>query len=180
MPSNHLIFCCPLLLLPSIFPNIRVCSNTGCWVSKSHRLSWFRIKALKSKGSSSDILFHLCNWFPLWNKDTIFLGFTYSSLLKSHFLCWTFEWLSVYEVFIIRVADGWSCCRSRGSLFHLVRLWDLHVLSLLIGKNCVFPACEIQRGSVSEMLNWSLCLGCWKSSSIKSPGSRSKARKIKV
>ena len=27
MPSNHLIFCLPLLLLPSIFPSIRVLSN---------------------------------------------------------------------------------------------------------------------------------------------------------
>ena len=27
MPSNHLILCCTLLLLPSIFPNIRVFSN---------------------------------------------------------------------------------------------------------------------------------------------------------
>ena len=27
MPSNHLIFCCPLLLLPSIFPSIRVFSD---------------------------------------------------------------------------------------------------------------------------------------------------------
>ena len=27
MPSNHLILCCPLLLLPSIFPNIRVLLN---------------------------------------------------------------------------------------------------------------------------------------------------------
>ena len=27
MPSSHLIFCRPLLLLPSIFPNIRVFSN---------------------------------------------------------------------------------------------------------------------------------------------------------
>ena len=27
MPSNHLIFCHPLLLLPSIFPSIRVFSN---------------------------------------------------------------------------------------------------------------------------------------------------------
>ena len=26
-PSNHLIFCCPVLLLPSIFPSIRVFSN---------------------------------------------------------------------------------------------------------------------------------------------------------
>ena len=27
MPSNHLILCCPHLLLPSIFPSIRVLSN---------------------------------------------------------------------------------------------------------------------------------------------------------
>ena len=27
MPSNHLILCCPFLLLPSIFPSVRVCSN---------------------------------------------------------------------------------------------------------------------------------------------------------
>ena len=27
MPSNHLIFCCPLLLLPLIFPSIRDFSN---------------------------------------------------------------------------------------------------------------------------------------------------------
>ena len=27
MPSNHLILCCPLLLLPSIFPSIRVFCN---------------------------------------------------------------------------------------------------------------------------------------------------------
>ena len=27
VPSNHLIFCCPLLLLPAIFPSIRALSN---------------------------------------------------------------------------------------------------------------------------------------------------------
>ena len=27
MPSNHLILCCPVLLLTSIFPSIRVLSN---------------------------------------------------------------------------------------------------------------------------------------------------------
>ena len=27
MPSNHLILCCPLLFLPSVFPSIRVISN---------------------------------------------------------------------------------------------------------------------------------------------------------
>ena len=29
MPSNHLILCCPLLLLPSIFPSIRVFSKVS-------------------------------------------------------------------------------------------------------------------------------------------------------
>ena len=46
MPSNHLLFCCPLLLLPSIFPSIRVFSNESvlcirwpkCW-SFSFRIS---------------------------------------------------------------------------------------------------------------------------------------------
>ena len=33
MPSNHLIFCCPLLLVPSIFPSIRVFSNeSALWI----------------------------------------------------------------------------------------------------------------------------------------------------
>ena len=39
MPSNHLILSCPLLLLPSIFPRVRVCSSESvlcirwskCW-----------------------------------------------------------------------------------------------------------------------------------------------------
>ena len=39
MPSNHLILCCPLFLLPSIFPSIKVFSNAAalrmrwpnCW-----------------------------------------------------------------------------------------------------------------------------------------------------
>ena len=39
MPSNHLILCCPLLLLPSIFPSIRIFSDESalrirwpkCW-----------------------------------------------------------------------------------------------------------------------------------------------------
>ena len=35
MPSNYLIFCRPLLLLPSIFPNIRVFSNESAF-----RIRW--------------------------------------------------------------------------------------------------------------------------------------------
>ena len=35
MPSNHLILCHPLLLLPSVFPNIRVFSNESAF-----RIRW--------------------------------------------------------------------------------------------------------------------------------------------
>ena len=31
MPSNHLILCCPILFLPSIFPSIRVFSNQSAF-----------------------------------------------------------------------------------------------------------------------------------------------------
>ena len=37
MPSNHLILCCPLLLLPSIFPSIRVFSNESAL-----RIRWLK------------------------------------------------------------------------------------------------------------------------------------------
>ena len=63
MPSNHLILCHPLLLLPSIFPSIRVFSNELLWtrwpqywsfsfiISPSNEYSWwisFRIHCLIS------------------------------------------------------------------------------------------------------------------------------------
>ena len=37
MPSNHLNLCCPLLLLPSIFPSIRVFSNES--VQMTHQMA---------------------------------------------------------------------------------------------------------------------------------------------
>ena len=35
MPSNHLVLCHPLLLLPSVFPSIRAFSNES-----AHRITW--------------------------------------------------------------------------------------------------------------------------------------------
>ena len=49
MPSNHLILCCPLFLLPSIFPSIRVFSNKSVlcirWPKKVeyHRIDAFEL-----------------------------------------------------------------------------------------------------------------------------------------
>ena len=46
MPSNHFILCCPLLLLPSIFPSIRVFSN-------------YTKKTLHEPDNHDDVITHL-------------------------------------------------------------------------------------------------------------------------
>ena len=55
MPSNHLILCHPLFLLPSIFPSIRVFSNQLA----------LRIRWLATSASSSVLPMNIQGWFPL-------------------------------------------------------------------------------------------------------------------
>ena len=54
MPSNHLILCCPLLLLPSVFPSIRVFSH-GPSSDQSNGAS----------ASASVLPVNIQSWFPL-------------------------------------------------------------------------------------------------------------------
>ena len=63
MPSKHLILCCPRLLLPSIFPSIRVFSN------ESLRIRWtkywsFSFSITPSNEYSGLISFRI-DWFDL-------------------------------------------------------------------------------------------------------------------
>ena len=56
MPSNHHILCCPLLLMPSIFPSIRVFSNESAL-----RIGWpkywsFSFSIIPSKTPRVDLL----------------------------------------------------------------------------------------------------------------------------
>ena len=57
MPSNHLILCRPLLLLPSIFPSIRVFSNE----SALHN----RWQSIGVSASASVLPMNIQDWFPL-------------------------------------------------------------------------------------------------------------------
>ena len=57
MPSNHLILYCPLLLLPSIFPSIRVFSMS--WLLASGGQS------IEVSGSTSMFPMNIQEWFPL-------------------------------------------------------------------------------------------------------------------
>ena len=57
MPSNHLILCRPLLLLPSIFPSIRAFSNESVLC-----IRWPNVGAL---ASASVLIMNIQDWFPL-------------------------------------------------------------------------------------------------------------------
>ena len=63
MPSNHLVLCCPLLL-PSIFPNIRVFSNESVL-----HIRWPKYWSF----SFSVLPMNIHGWFPLWLTDLISL-----------------------------------------------------------------------------------------------------------
>ena len=56
MPSNHLILYCPFLILPSIFPSIRVFPN-----ELAPRIRWQSTGGLSFSISPS----YIQNWFPL-------------------------------------------------------------------------------------------------------------------
>ena len=64
MPSNHLILCCPLLLLPSIFPSIRVFSNESVFHIRWLKYWSFSFSISASNQYSGLISFSI-DWFDL-------------------------------------------------------------------------------------------------------------------
>ena len=84
MPSNCLILCCPLLLLPSIFPSIRVFSNESVllirwlkyWTFSFSIFQWiFR----------TDFLYDWLVWSPCSSRGSqeSFLGPQFKSIISS-------------------------------------------------------------------------------------------------
>ena len=65
MPSNHLILCCPLLLLPSIFPSIRVFSNEWALHIRWPKYWDFSFNISPSNEYSCLISFRI-DWFDLF------------------------------------------------------------------------------------------------------------------
>ena len=64
MPSNHLILCHPLLLLPAIFPSIRVFSNKSVLHIRWPKYWSFSFSISPSKEYSGLISFRI-DWFYL-------------------------------------------------------------------------------------------------------------------
>ena len=64
MPSNHLILCCPLLLLPLIFPSIRVFSSESALHIRWSKYWNFSFSISPSNEYSGQISFTI-DWFDL-------------------------------------------------------------------------------------------------------------------
>ena len=79
MPSNHLIFCRPLLLLPSIFPYIRVFSNESALCIRWPKY-WSFSFSISSSIEYLELIFFKMDWFDLLVIQGTF------SLLQHHSL----------------------------------------------------------------------------------------------
>ena len=78
MPSNHLILCHPLLLLPSIFPSIRVFSNESVLRIRWPKYWSFSFSIIPSNEYSGLISFRM-DWL-----DLLAVQGTLESLLQRH------------------------------------------------------------------------------------------------
>ena len=96
MPSNHLILCRPLLLLPSIFPSIRVFSNESVLHIKWPKYWSFSFNISPSNEYSRLISFRM-DWF-----DLLAVQGTLKSLLQHHSSKASILWLSAF--FIVQLS----------------------------------------------------------------------------
>ena len=80
MLSNHLILCCPLLLLPSVFPSIRVFSDESVL-----RIRWPKYWSLSFSNSLSNEYSGLISFGIDW-FDLLAAQGTFKSLLQHHSL----------------------------------------------------------------------------------------------
>ena len=78
MLPNHLILCCPLLLLPSVFPSIRIFSNELALHIRSPKYRSFSFSISPSNEYSTLISFRI-DWF-----DLLVIQGTLKGLLQHH------------------------------------------------------------------------------------------------
>ena len=81
MPSNHLILCCPLLLSPSVFPNIRVFSNELVLHIRWPKYWSFSFNISPSNETSGLISFRM-DWLDLLEVQGTLKSFLHNHNLK--------------------------------------------------------------------------------------------------
>ena len=100
MPSNHLILCCPLLLLPSIFPSIRVFSNESALRSRWPKYWSFSFNISPSNEHPGLISFRV-DWL-----DLLVVQGTLKSLLQYHSSKASILWCSAF--FMVQLSHPYT------------------------------------------------------------------------
>ena len=98
MPSNHLILCCPLLL-PSIFPSIKVFSSESVLCVRWPKYWSFNFSISSSKEYSGLISFRIDGFDLLavqWTLKSLLQHYSSKALKASILLCSAFLWSKVY------------------------------------------------------------------------------------
>ena len=91
IPSNHLVLCRPLLLLPSIFPSIRVFSNDELALRIRWPNYWSFSFSISPSSEYSELISFRIDWFDLPAVQG-----TLKSLLQHQSLKVSIPWRSVF------------------------------------------------------------------------------------
>ena len=104
MPSNHLILCHPLLLLPSIFPSITVFANES-----TLRIRWPKYWSFSFNISPSNEYLGLISFRMDWLDLLVFQG-TLKSLSQHHSSKASILWCStfLYSPTLTSIHDHWK------------------------------------------------------------------------
>ena len=98
MPSNHLILCCPLLFLPSIFPSIRVFSKESTLCIRWPKYWNFSFR-LSPSNEYSRLIFFKTGWISLQSK-----GLSNTTVQKHQFFSAQF----LYGPTLTSIHDYWE------------------------------------------------------------------------
>jgi len=129
MPSNHLILCRPLLLLPSIFPSIRVFSNESALPIRWPKYWSFSFSISPSNEYSGLNSFRM-DWF-----DLLAVQGTLKSLLQHHSSKASILWCSAF--FIVQfshpyMATGKTIALTRQTFVGKIMSLLFNILSWLV------------------------------------------------
>ena len=102
MPSNHLILCHPLLLLPSIFPSIRVFSSESVLHIRWPKDWSFSFSICPSNKYSGLISFRIHSF------DFLAVQGTLKSLLQNHSSKASILWHSAFFLVQLSIHDYWK------------------------------------------------------------------------
>ena len=129
MPSNHLVICRPLLLLPSIFLSIRVFSNESALHIRWPKYWSFSFNISPSKEHSGLISFRM-DWL-----DLLVVQGTLNSLLQHHSSKASILWRSAF--FLVQLSHPYM---TNGKTIALTR-WTFidKIMSLLFNMLSRLP-----------------------------------------